>query len=372
MLAENVDRDQNPSTEKKGLQGEGVGKPRKGSVLKGLCVSLLGTVIALAMLEGAFRLLSANTEKVQISDAPRFDYLPEGAYRARDFYYPPQKAPGTFRIIAIGDSFTFGPKMHFDDSYSKRLERMLNLNDQQRRVEVLNWGISGYSSMHEVEVVRDAIKSFNPDLIIVQITLNDAELQPFRVTHKYQNKRGEVILGNPIFKYWKSLGFLVRRIYYTTLDKEYLTYHIAAFENPSSWKMFSGAFEQMKRLSAESSIPMLAVLFPMMSHPFDERYPFHGVHKKISDEMSAQGIPFVDLFSDFEGRDPVRLQVEPGSDAHPNELAHRFAADRIYTTLLNLKWLPKDVEIKRYGKRMVIKPQTIKPVTPSSGASVSK
>ncbi len=324
-------------------------------------MSVLSTVIALGMVEGVFRLAVPSVEKPPVSDAPRYDYLPENSYRARDYYYTPKKAPGVFRIIVIGDSFTYGGKMHFDDSFPKRLERMLNLNVNQRKVEVLNWGISGYSTLHEVELVKDAVTQFNPDLVVVQITLNDAEVQPFRVTHKYQNKRGKVILSNPIFKYWKSLGYLVKRIYYTNLNREYVTYHTAAFEDPASWKIFSGAFQQIRQQTSSRSIPLLAVLFPMMSHPFDDRYPFHALHKKIGDEMAAQEISFIDLFPDFKGRDPVRLQVEPGSDAHPNELAHRFAADRIYTTLANLGWIPKDVAIKKFSKRMQIKPHLMKP-----------
>lgn len=362
MLAVKREGGETPPTQTEGADRSSPKRPRTGvKLLKGLCLSVVSTVIALGMVEGIFRLSVSSVEKPPVSDVPRYDYLPENSYRARDYYYGPQKAPGVFRIVVIGDSFTFGGKMHFDDSFAKRLERMLNLNTKQRKVEVLNWGISGYSTLHEVELVKDAVSQFNPDLIVVQITLNDAEVQPFRVTHKYQNKRGKVILSNPIFKYWTSLGYLVKRIYYTTLNREYVTYHAAAFENPASWNVFSGAFQQIRQQTSSRSIPLLAVLFPMMSHPFDDRYPFHAVHKKIGDEMAAQGISFVDLFADFEGRDPVRLQVEPGSDAHPNEIAHRLAADRIYTTLLNLKLLPKDVEIKRYSKRMQIRPHAIRP-----------
>ena len=336
------------------------------SIAKGVTISLVGTLVALLLVEGAFRLFigggDQNGKQKVVTDVPRYDYLPEGAYRARDYYYPPEKAPGVFRVIVVGDSFTFGEKMHFDDNFCKRLERMLNLNERQQKVEVLNWGVSGYSSVQEAELVREAVSKFHPDLVVVQITLNDAELQPFRVTHHYQNKRGKVIVTNPLFNYWQSLGYLVRRIYYTRMHEEYITYHTAAFENPASWKLFTGAFQQMQRLTSDRGVPLLAVIFPMMSHSFDDRYPFHPVHQKIGAALAEQKISYVDLFEDFRGKDPVRLQVEPGQDAHPNEIAHRIAADRIYTTLLNLKWLPKDVEIKKYGKRMIVDPTAIKAV----------
>lgn len=376
MLAKKIDRDACAA------QSSGVGDApsTKGrfstlrSIVKGVSISIIGTLVALLLVEGAFRLLVGGGEKKDkqqvVTDVPRYDYLPEGAYRARDYYYTPEKAPGVFRIIVVGDSFTFGGKMHFDDNFCKRLERMLNLNDHQRKVEVLNWGVSGYSSLQEVELVREAVSRFQPDLVVVQITLNDAELQPFRVTHHYQNKRGKVILTNPLFKYWQSLGYIVRRIYYTRMHEEYITYHTAAFENPDSWKLFTGAFQQMQRLTSERGVPLLAVIFPMMSHSFDDKYPFHAVHQKIGAALAEQKISYVDLFEDFRGKDPVRLQVEPGQDAHPNEIAHRVAADRIYTTLLNLKWLPNDVEIKKYSKRMLIKPTAVKPVNGSVAVTV--
>lgn len=198
MLAEKAEVvDTTTSPDAAPHSGASIPPKKRNGVLRGVLISLCSTVFTLAMVEGVFRVYQATAPKPFLFNVPPRDYLPESAFRARDFYYPPEKAPGVFRIIAIGDSFTFGGKMHFDDSYSKRLERMLNLNDKQRKVEVLNWGISGYSSFHEVQLVRTAITQFNPDLVIVQITLNDAELQPYRVTHRYQNKRGAVILKNP-------------------------------------------------------------------------------------------------------------------------------------------------------------------------------
>jgi lysophospholipase L1-like esterase len=339
--------------------------PAHKSTLKALCtqllISLFGVVLALGIAEVAFRLIAPTTDKAIITDTPKVDYLPESAFRTRDVYHPPTKAPGAFRIIVIGDSFTFGGKVHWDDNFSKRLERLLNLNENQRKVEVLNWGVSGYSSVQEVELLKTAVSDFQPDLIVMQITLNDAELQPYRVTHKYQNEQGKIILQNPLFTYWKSLGYLVSRVLNTMTHKEYIRYHSAAFEDPDSWGHFEGAWSQVSQISTKHSVPLLAVIFPMLSHPFDEKYPFHAVHEKIRNMLDSKGISRVDLFDDFRGRDPNRMQVEPGQDAHPNEIAHRIAADRIYATLVERKFIPPDVIVKKVRFKGLVKPMAVRP-----------
>jgi hypothetical protein len=130
-----------------------------------MLLPLGGFIVALVLGEVLFRVtMSVAKPKSHPSDIPRINYIPEQAFLTRDFYYPPEKPSGAFRIIVIGDSFTFGGKVHFDDTFPKRLERMLNLNRNGRKVEVLNWGVPGYSTAHEVQLFKDAVATFNPDL----------------------------------------------------------------------------------------------------------------------------------------------------------------------------------------------------------------
>ena len=60
----------------------------------------------------------------------------------------------------------------------------------------------------------------------------------------------------------------------------------------------------------------------------------------IGAEAAALGIPVFDLFEvyrDIEGR---RLPVTPFTNPHPNELAHRLAADAILDELVGAELLP--------------------------------
>ena len=61
--------------------------------------------------------------------------------------------------------------------------------------------------------------------------------------------------------------------------------------------------------------------------PFDDEYPYRAQHEQILATLDELGIPGVDLRPLYDGVETRRLAVTPFTDAHPNELAHRIAAD---------------------------------------------
>ena len=66
---------------------------------------------------------------------------------------PYEKPEGVFRILALGDSWTFGFRMEEPDAYPRQLERILNERaaerGDRRRIEVINAGVIGYSTDQE-------------------------------------------------------------------------------------------------------------------------------------------------------------------------------------------------------------------------------
>src|SRR5215208_4627444 len=64
----------------------------------------------------------------------------------RDGEYGAQPAPGTLRVLTLGDSVTFGPGVAAEETFSKVLERRLREADTSRTYEVLNGGVVGYNT----------------------------------------------------------------------------------------------------------------------------------------------------------------------------------------------------------------------------------
>ncbi len=58
------------------------------------------------------------------------------------------------------------------------------------------------------------------------------------------------------------------------------------------------------------------------------------MHDRLHEALANEQVRFLDLLNDYRGRDPFRLQVIPFVDSHPNEIAHRLAAESIFEYLL--------------------------------------
>ena len=88
------------------------------------------------------------------------------AHGLRDRLYGP-KSPNTFRILTLGDSFTFGFGVEALDAYPKRLESILRVRTAVPAFEVINGGASGYATNQELVFLHEEGLSFQPDLVLI-------------------------------------------------------------------------------------------------------------------------------------------------------------------------------------------------------------
>lgn len=317
-------------------------------VLRNLLPPLFGILIALICIEICFRLFLSLAPTRRWSDRPKFFYNPPTATTLQDYPYPASKAPNTFRISVVGDSFTFGPHLQFDDTFPKRLERILSMNEGPLKAEVINHGTAGYSTQDEVQVATCAAQD-GADLIILEITLNDPELQIFRPKGGNGARFGPLKItkkDTPLLYYWKSLGFVAQRIHAEKTRTAYRQYFFDLFEKPETWDVFKRSVEDIAKLREKYPTRIAAVIFPLISFGFDDSYPFTAIHQKVAGLMQSLNVPLLDLFSSYRNIPSERLQVIPNEDPHPNEIAHRIAAEKIYTWLLEQHLLPDSLRVK--------------------------
>ena len=68
------------------------------------------------------------------------------------------RTPGRYRILALGDSWTFGFRLEEPDSYPRQLETVLNqrarASGEPANIEVINSGVIGYSTAQEAASLR--------------------------------------------------------------------------------------------------------------------------------------------------------------------------------------------------------------------------
>jgi lysophospholipase L1-like esterase len=90
-------------------------------------------------------------------------------FRGREFTV--QRVPGRSRVLAIGDSFTYGWGVELDQTWPKRLQQ--NLRHSGLSVEVANLGKVAASPMQYAQIASRAIPELHPDLVIVGVVQGD-------------------------------------------------------------------------------------------------------------------------------------------------------------------------------------------------------
>jgi len=315
------------------------------------------------LFEGGFRAVHAlASEHLRRDDRPGAYYAFSRSDRPEDFPYSKEKPPRTFRIAALGDSFTFPTHLQFDDAYPKRLERMLNLRsdrEQTLSAEVINFGRMGASAKSEMERFGEVLR-YHPDLVLLEITLNDPEPRNFHQEKKKHPGKfdfGEIAItpeSHPILYHWKSLGYLVQRIHNTETFPHLIEYYRNMYRPDGRWKLFVDSITKMSQIAAKHQVKLAAFVFPLFYTAMDDRYPFRDIHQQITSFLDSIAVPNLDLLVAFNGMDPERLVVLPGKDSHPNEIAHRIAADALYRWMEETKLIPPELLIRSaYSRRGV-------------------
>ncbi|MGH8558026.1 MAG: SGNH/GDSL hydrolase family protein [Methylococcales bacterium] len=147
-------------------------------------------ILSMLLAEGILRVWNAPITKFQLAQIHRpsptaqWDLIPgatavanSGAtYRinsrgCRDNEYSAKKPDGVFRILALGDSFTFGMGVEAEDTYPDRLEQILR--NKGYSVEVINCAVIGYDMWQHKVGLKEKTLSYHPDLITLGIFVND-------------------------------------------------------------------------------------------------------------------------------------------------------------------------------------------------------
>jgi hypothetical protein len=83
------------------------------------------------------------------------------------------KPPGCYRVLLLGDSMIEGAAVSLQMTLGKRLEHRLAAASTKFRFEVLNCGVSGWSTCLEYIYYKNEGVILDPDLVILCFCLND-------------------------------------------------------------------------------------------------------------------------------------------------------------------------------------------------------
>ncbi len=94
-------------------------------------------------------------------------------FREREFVEP--KPPNTCRVMVLGDSLTWGAGLAPEERYTNLAEAKLRDRFPAKKIELLNFAISGGPTEVEATILRQNLPNTQPDQIVVGFCLNDPQ-----------------------------------------------------------------------------------------------------------------------------------------------------------------------------------------------------
>ena len=97
------------------------------------------------------------------------NYAEINSFGMRDVDIDVNDIKNLYKIAVIGDSHAYSSNVeNMVDSFPSQLEKYLNQHSGQRLVKVLNFGVPGYNTAQELEVLQSRAFMFEPRLVILQ------------------------------------------------------------------------------------------------------------------------------------------------------------------------------------------------------------
>jgi lysophospholipase L1-like esterase len=108
-----------------------------------------------------------NTSGWSTHENTAYVHINRFGFRGED--WPEKPAPGTFRIAVLGDSMTDSSNLMEPDSLTAKVQAHLTTCPKYaaRRVEVLNFGVSGYTTSQQYLQLQHRVAAFSPDMVLL-------------------------------------------------------------------------------------------------------------------------------------------------------------------------------------------------------------
>lgn len=285
---------------------------------------LMSVGIALLLAEGTMRLMGLNFASPYLPDehcgsrlTPNTGFwnLTEGRVYVttnsaglRDREHAVKKPPGTLRIAVLGDSFAEAAQVKREEAFWSVMERELAACPQLqgRTVEVLNFGVSGFGTTQELQMLRHYVWPYEPDIVLLaflpgnDVRNNSRELETELRKPFYSWNDGELILDETFRDTGSSTAIRV---------KDWLVRHVrilsALYRAKENFKAGMAASQTKSRDEA-------GLDFRVFGPPTDERWErawaiTEGVIELMHQEVRAHG---ADLFV-VELNNAIQVHPDP-------------------------------------------------------------
>ncbi|MEA1928652.1 MAG: SGNH/GDSL hydrolase family protein [Candidatus Auribacterota bacterium] len=330
-------------------------------MIKNIILLIISILFVVLLAEGAVRIfgLAPGVEKISakglvFSTNPDLRYtlkpdsileslntrinINKDGYRGKAYNF--NKSDGeVIRILCLGDSIGLGLYLKDEETFCSQLETRLN-NEKLfgKRWEVINFGVPGYNTINEIELLKVKGLKYGPDLVVLQYCFNDhgnkSDLDTRLKDALVEHHRLIGLLMNPALKIIsRSKLFLLCAVRFKSLKID--------LESKRRWwipgnYVYDGDFfvkglEEFKLLSEEYDFQTLVVLFPYFEKK-DRFSEYSWSYERVIGQCIEFGTPFINLLDYFkkyypEDKPYPKFHLDK---VHPTGYGNSVATDAIF------------------------------------------
>lgn len=284
-------------------------------------------------------------------------------FRERNF--PFKKPPETFRILVFGDSLTFGVGLADHQRYTNILEEMLSLQFPDQHFEVLNFGVPGFATDQERDLMEAILKQAEGDLVVVGFCCDDIKMttqsylkhfvmrvqesgQTFEMIlnlDMFKNPRRtyEKIPAEPLKEFQPASHWYQETQLYQALDEHTNFFIDHALPTPAQWNYVLNEFMAMMDLTNQYQLPPPVVVLLNLgfvdpnkndfNHPRGNLAQFIRKLDFVGEQLGPLGFTIVDTLPLFQKYSHRAMAISEW-EWHPNYLANYLYAQSIFDTLV--------------------------------------
>ena len=285
----------------------------------------------------------------------------------RDKEYSIEKDAGTFRIVALGDSVTFGNFLLAEDTYPDQLEALWA--ETGKAVEVLNLGLGGYDTVQEVATLEHIGVQFQPDFVVVGYVINDMGIESANLRYIEQAQNyGSFIYKLRLAQFIRSnLDAIELRMFNDAANREsnFVKNNEAYIKDVSSdqtlvdivtglenevarhgdnidryvpWYLSYSrigrlrySFEELKNLQDQHDFHVIVVIVPFLHENEDNENIYRFIYNIVEHEAGKVGFDVINMRDEFKAAGFNNLLIRERDGIHPNSLGHSIIANILYT-----------------------------------------
>ena len=260
-------------------------------------------------------------------------------------------ASAAYRILFLGDSFTYGSGIPDEDllfptRVTRALQKRQGENSSEKTFAFYNGGIPGSLTRRWVTLYREGVDLLNPNLVVVVFFLRDGTPQLGSISglagirDALKRYREESFL----FDHSHLYRLLVEQQKQREFGRAYFGSMKAAYMgSPAETREWQRAQKNLLAIRDDTQkrgARFVLVIFPVLFELGDD-YPLQAVVDEIERFGVSNHIPTLSLLPAFRGEDASALWVSP-LDQHPNARGHAIAAEAITEFLAERLPEPED------------------------------